>query len=77
MDDEPQFAPEFAAESSVDNHRPFPHVYTSTFFSKSKDFGISGGNFTNVIEAAPSDPLWAGISRTLSTLILVPHLTFE
>ncbi|KAJ6624781.1 hypothetical protein B0H10DRAFT_1943063 [Mycena sp. CBHHK59/15] len=56
MDDEPHSEPEFAAESSLDDRGPLPHAYTSTFFSKSKCFIFSGGNFTNVNEPGPSQP---------------------
>ncbi|KAJ6545257.1 hypothetical protein B0H19DRAFT_1075599 [Mycena capillaripes] len=56
MDDEPQLEREFTAEASSDDHGPLPHAFTSTFFSKSKDFGISGGIFTNFNEATPSQP---------------------
>ncbi|KAJ7854212.1 hypothetical protein B0H14DRAFT_2756948 [Mycena olivaceomarginata] len=56
MDDEPHSEPEFAAESSLDDRGPLPHAYTSTFFSKSKRFVVSGGNFTNVNEPGPSQP---------------------
>ncbi|KAJ6532518.1 hypothetical protein B0H19DRAFT_450554 [Mycena capillaripes] len=63
MDDEPQFEPEFTAEASLDDHGPPPHVYTSSFFSKSKHFVVSGGSFTNVNEAAPRGP-FEGPSRS-------------
>ncbi|KAJ7464888.1 hypothetical protein B0H11DRAFT_2240316 [Mycena galericulata] len=56
MDDEPHSEPEFTTESSLDDRGPLPYVYTSTFFSKSKRFVVSGGNFTNVNESGPSQP---------------------
>ncbi|KAJ6532572.1 hypothetical protein B0H19DRAFT_450917 [Mycena capillaripes] len=56
MDNDAQFEHEFTAEVSLDDHGPLPHACTSTFFSKSKDFGISGGIFTNINEATPSHP---------------------
>ncbi|KAJ6532516.1 hypothetical protein B0H19DRAFT_1272783 [Mycena capillaripes] len=71
MDDSPQFEPEFSAEPSLDNHEPLPDRYTGTFFSKSKDFGLSGGNFTNVIEAAPSHP--PGGARDQNTSAFFPN----
>ncbi|KAJ6532503.1 hypothetical protein B0H19DRAFT_450142 [Mycena capillaripes] len=71
MDDEPQFEPEFAAEPSLDNHEPLPDRYTGTFFSKSKHFGISGGDFTYVNEAAPSHP--PGGARDQNTSAFFPN----
>ncbi|KAJ6532591.1 hypothetical protein B0H19DRAFT_1383956, partial [Mycena capillaripes] len=56
MDNEPQSEPEFTAQPYLDGHGPFPHGHASSFFSQSKHFGISGGNFTNVNEADSSRP---------------------